>query len=107
MTALAAFGLIVFALVAADPSDDAALAVVNGQELTQSDLDAYFAIRGIRGEVSDAVREAATRELVDRELIRQFLERRKTVADQESLATAMRVAKQKLAPGAEDVAAAA
>lgn len=106
MNSLAAFGLIFVALVAADPVDDAVLAVVNGHELTQSDLDAYFAIRGIRGEVSDAVRKAATRELVDRELVRQFLERRKTVADPESLATAMRVAKQKLAPGAEDVTAA-
>lgn len=106
MTSLAAFGLIFVALVAADPVDDAVLAVVNGHELTQSDLDAYFAIRGIRVAVSDAVRKAATRELVDRELVRQFLERRKTVADPESLATAMRVAKQKLAPGAEDVTAA-
>lgn len=106
MNAFAAIGLLAVGLFAAEPADDAVLAVVNGRELTTRDLDAYLAIRGVRDKVSPAMREAATRKLVDRELIRQFLDRRKTVADPESLAAAMRVAKQKLAPGAKDVAAA-
>lgn len=82
------------------------LAAVNGVEITTQDLDAYFAIRGLRSEASASVREAATQKLIDRELMRQFLERRKTVADVESLAAAMRAAKKRLAPEAEDVAAA-
>lgn len=88
------------------PADSPVIAVVNGQRLTARDLDAYFSIRGVRGDVSPSVREAAKGELIDRELVRQFLARRKTVADPESLAAAMRVAKRKLAAGAEDLDAA-
>ena len=105
MNAFTAIGLLFLAL-AADPTGDAEIATVNGRTLTTRDLDAFLAIRGVHGEIAPAIREGAKRELVDRELIRQFLERRKTVADPESLAAAMRVAKQRLAPDAKDVPAA-
>jgi parvulin-like peptidyl-prolyl isomerase len=85
---------------------DSVVAVVNGHELTSRDLDAYFAIRGVQGDVSPSIRDAAKTRLIDRELVRQFLERRKTVPDAESLAAAMRVARNRLAQGAEDVDAA-
>ncbi|MBA3314469.1 MAG: peptidylprolyl isomerase [Planctomycetaceae bacterium] len=106
MTQLVTLVLSLAAFASAEAGNEQVLAVVNGRELTNRDLDAWFAIRGLRGPVSPSIREQAAKELVDRELIRQFLERRKTVADAESLAAAMRVAKSKLAGDAEDVEAA-
>ena len=97
--------LSVAAVAAAAPDGDA-LAQVNGQKLTARDFESYLAIRGLPAELSPTLRERLLTELIDRELIRQFLERRKSEPDPEQLAAAVRAAKERLADGAEDQEAA-
>lgn len=84
-------------LVAAGPAPTEPIAEVNGRTLTQADLDAYLAVRGVPAKASRALRERAASEFVDRELIRGFLSRNKVEPDPEQLALAVQRAKERLA----------
>lgn len=101
MTRLVALALS-FVASLAQPADDHAVAEVNGRRLTGRDLRVYLALRGVPDSVSPAFRERAIKELVDRELIRRFLERHKTEADAEQLAVAVRSARERLAAGGKN-----
>jgi parvulin-like peptidyl-prolyl isomerase len=87
---------------AGPPADDAALATVNGRKLTGRDLRVSLALRGVPEETSPAFHDRAVKELVDRELVRQFLERNKVAPDPQQLALAVRTAKERLAAGGKD-----
>jgi parvulin-like peptidyl-prolyl isomerase len=96
------FVLLALALPAAPP--DTVVAEVNGRRLTQSDLRAFLVIRGAPADVSPSFRSRATSELVDRELIRQFLERIKTVAEPAAVDAAVRAAMERVAMRSQDSA---
>jgi parvulin-like peptidyl-prolyl isomerase len=100
MTRLVA--ILLLAATVAPHADDAVIAVVNGRKLTGRDLRVSLALRGVPEEVSPAFRERAVKELVDRELIRGFLQRNKVTPDPNQLALAVRTAKERLAAGGKN-----
>lgn len=95
--------LVLALLVGAAPDNaDAPLAEVNGKKISERDLEAYLLLRGQKGRITPPQREKLTQELVDRELVRQFLRRRKTEADADLLAVAMRTFKSRQSAAAAD-----
>lgn len=95
---------IAFALLigAASGNADSSLAEVNGKPISERDLDAYLVLRGHTGAITPAQRSKLTQELIDRELVRQFLRGRKTEADPDLLAVAIRAFKSKHSAKAGD-----
>lgn len=73
----------------ADDVDDV-VATVNGVALTGDDLRISLALRGLPEQVSPTVRRQAVEWLIERELIRQFLQRNKSTVDPEPLEAAVR-----------------
>lgn len=53
-----------------------AIAVVNGVEITESDLEFLYRSRDVREELRAAVRERFIEQLIDRSLLKQFLDER-------------------------------
>lgn len=62
-------------------ADDPILATVNGRPITAAAVQGDLFLRQLPEHASPAEREQVVERLIDRELIRQFLERRKVVAD--------------------------
>ncbi len=62
-------------------ADDRILATVNGRPITAAAVQGDLFLRQLPEHASPAEREQVVERLIDRELIRQFLERRKVVAD--------------------------
>lgn len=67
--------------VAVCAADDPILATVNGRSITAAAVQGELFLRQLPEHASPAEREQVVERLIDRELIRQFLERRKVVAD--------------------------
>jgi hypothetical protein len=102
MIRLVPTALLLLLSAAGPPADDAALATVNGRKLTGRDLRVSLALRGVPEETSPAFHDRSVKELVDRELIRQFLARNKVAPDPRQLALAVRTAKERWAAGGKD-----
>lgn len=66
------------------------IATVNGVALTTDDLRISLALRGLPETVSPTVRRQAVDWLIERELIRQFLERNKSTVDADALEATIR-----------------
>ncbi|MGC1274870.1 MAG: peptidylprolyl isomerase [Planctomycetaceae bacterium] len=77
-------------LLSGNPAAEDVIATVNGTAVTAQDLRVYLVLRGLPADVSPAVRSQAIGRLVDRALIRQFLERHKSTAAPDELAAAVR-----------------
>ena len=79
-------------------SEPTILAKVGDVSITAADLQLHLALRGVAGEPSPRVRAEAIQTLIERALIEQFLERRKTDAhDDPQLAIALVAAREALA----------
>lgn len=70
--------------VAAFAADPAPVVSVNGQTLTERDLEFLRLLRGVEGR-DPVERESLLQQLVDRQLIRQFLDSRKIVPPAEAI----------------------
>ncbi|MGQ0633351.1 MAG: peptidylprolyl isomerase [Planctomycetaceae bacterium] len=68
------------------PASGALLAVVNGQKITEGDLERSFQMRQVPAGARDEVRDRFIQELVDGRLISQFLAQRKIAADKREVA---------------------
>lgn len=66
-------------------ADDTPIATVNGHEIAQSDLDAAFVIRRVPADQQDEFRESVIEDLIDRTLIAEFLDKRKSPAPETEL----------------------
>jgi hypothetical protein len=65
---------------------DAPIATVNGRTLTEQDLALFGLFHSVDPAAAAVVREQHVRELIERQLVRQFLERRKVSVPAESVA---------------------
>lgn len=63
-------------------SPDAVIATVNGTTISEGDLAFLYSIRGVREELRPQIRQRYIDELIDRALLKQFLESRRVKADE-------------------------
>ena len=78
---------------AAAPMPSPTVATVNGDKITQADLDAEFVVRRIPADEQPAFREAVLNDLIDRRLIAAFLDERKAPIPEPELAAQIELLK--------------
>jgi len=83
-------------------SPDEVIAVVNGKSLTAGQLQWQFYSQQLSGSTA-AQREQMLQQLIDRELMRQYLKRRRVVADPERIKHQISIVKAVIEKGEENV----
>lgn len=79
------FALLMSLVVACEAADSPTIAVVNNQRISQGDLDFLFLSRRVAKDQQAAVRERFIDDLIDRALLKQFLDKRKVDFSREML----------------------
>jgi len=88
------------------PAGDAVLVTVNGQDITQADLEAEYLLRQAPDAARAALRERLIEDLIDRALIAAFLQERKVSAQEPELVLQMNILRRAAGQSEEEFSAA-
>lgn len=88
-----------------DVSPETVLVTVNGQAITQAQMEAEYLMRQTPAEARESVREAVIEDLIDRALIAVFLSKRKIAAPERELESQLALVKRLAGPQEADSAA--
>lgn len=94
--------LFVLLLLLTDRSDAQVVAVVNGTEISTSQVDAYMLSRKIPRDLWPSVRKQMLEQVIDRTLIAEFLKERKIEGDSRTIDKLVAEMKKKISDGGEN-----